>query len=124
MANYLGVLLMAIAGLHQVVGLFFYREALVAIIRAGVINSVNPPYWERDAAFWFLMFGFLLGLYGWMTHWLIQQYATIPSFWGWGLLGICIIGVVMMPASGFWLAIPIAIGMIRQARHPYPQTTT
>ncbi len=28
---------------------------LIEIVEAGIFNTINPPYWQRDAAFWFLM---------------------------------------------------------------------
>ncbi len=107
---------MAVAVLHEVVGVFFYFDTLVDIGEAGIINTINPPYWQRDAAFWFLMFGLMLFLCGWITHWLISQTGRLPSFWGWSLLAVCAIGVILMPASGFWLAMPIAWLMLQQAR--------
>lgn len=112
-----GQLLMAIALVHQLVGVGFYFDALQAIVQDGVFNSVVAPYWERDAAFWFFQFGFMLFLYGWMTHWLLNHARVLPAFWGWSLLGICLLGVFMMPFSGFWLAIPIALMLIRLKEH-------
>jgi hypothetical protein len=119
-----GLWLMALAVLHQFVGLYFYQDALWAIGQAGIINAVQPPYWDRDAAFWFLMFGAMLFLYGGITHWLLAKVQTLPSFWGWGLLILSLIGVVLMPASGFWLAILLAIWMLRQTQRPQPMFTT
>jgi len=113
MRNRIGTILMAIAILHEVVGLFFYRDVLLEIVNAGLFNTINPPYWERDAAFWFLMFGVTLFLMGWIAQWLLENTNTIPKFFSWGLLLMCAIGVFMMPASGFWLAIPVAIVMLR-----------
>lgn len=112
MRNRIGTILMVIAVLHEIVGLFFYREALIDILNAGFFNTVNPPYWQRDAAFWFLMFGAMLFLMGWIAQWMLDNTGTIPKFYSWGLLVVCVIGVMMMPASGFWLVIPVAIIML------------
>lgn len=113
MRKRIGIILMAIAVLHEVVGIFFYGSTLVEIINAGFFNTINPPYWQRDAAFWFLMFGVMLFLYGWAVDWSLRELNYVPTFLSWGLLLICIIGVMMMPASGFWLAIPVAIIMLQ-----------
>lgn len=113
MRNKLGIMLMAIAILHELVGVFFYSNALMDIVQAGFFNTINPPYWERDAAFWFLMFGITLFLMGWVAQWMLDNTHTIPKFFSLGLLIMCLIGVLMMPASGFWLAIPVAIMMLR-----------
>ncbi|MEL6408007.1 MAG: DUF6463 family protein [Chloroflexota bacterium] len=115
MQKKMGYILIAIALLHQVVGLIFYSSALHDILQAGILNAVVPPFWERDAAFWFLMFGGLLLLIGWVVQWLMDSVGTIPAFLGWGLLIVCVLGVILMPLSGFWLVIPLAIMMIRQA---------
>lgn len=113
MRKRLGTILMGIAVLHEVVGVFFYSSALSDILQAGFFNTINPPYWERDAAFWFLMFGITLFLMGWIAQWMLEHTGTIPRFFSWGLLVMCVLGVLMMPASGFWLAIPVAILMLR-----------
>lgn len=112
MLKRLGIALMAVAVLHQIVGIIVYHEALTAIIRAGVVNTINPPWWDRDAAFWFLMFGALLFVYGAMTHWLLKRDLPLPAFWGGSLAVMCVVGVTLMPASGFWLALPIAGYMV------------
>lgn len=113
MQKYLGYSLIAIAILHQLVGLYFYQPALAEIFQAGFFNTVNPPYWNRDAAFWFLMSGGLLLLLGLTVHWMQATTGTIPVFMAWGLLLVCLFGVTMMPSSGFWLIIPVAILMLR-----------
>jgi len=108
-----GYILMGIAVLHEVVGLAFYSEALVEIAQAGVVNAVVPPYWQRDAAFWFLMFGVLLFLIGWVAQWALDEVGYVPSFIGWGVLLMCAVGIVFMPASGLWLGLPVAWMMLR-----------
>lgn len=118
MKKYFGYSLIAIALLHQVVGLVFYQTALAEILNAGIFNSINPPYWDRDAAFWFLMFGGLFLLLGMLLQWVIEKTGEIPSFLGWGILLISLIGVFLMPASGFWLVIPVALLMLRTEAKP------
>lgn len=113
MQKYLGYSLILIALLHQLVGLIIYQPALAEIINAGVFNTVNPPYWNRDAAFWFLMFGAVFLLLGMAVHWAQEKTGTIPAFMAWGILLICLIGLTLMPASGFWLAIPVALVMLK-----------
>jgi hypothetical protein len=116
MKKHFGNMLIAIALLHQVVGVVFYGAILTEIVRAGIINSVVAPYWDRDAAFWFFMFGGLLFVIGWFARWSYQHVGQYPSFMGWSLLIISAIGVVMMPASGLWLVIVVALLMIRDTR--------
>jgi len=118
----IGIILMAISVLHIVVGIVFYNAALVDILNAGIINTINPPYWERDAAFWFMMFGVMLFLMGWMAHWSLAHVNHVPNFLSISLLLISVVGVMMMPASGFWLTIPVAIVMLRMGQGKQTQT--
>lgn len=113
MRERIGYILMAIAVLHEVVGVIFYAPALLDIAQAGVINSIVPPFWQRDAAFWFMAFGVLLFLLGWTAQWSWTQMQQIPRFLSWGLLLLCTVGVVLMPLSGLWLGIPVALIMTR-----------
>jgi hypothetical protein len=115
MKKHLGNLLITIAVLHQVVGVVFYGVILVEILQAGVINSVVAPYWDRDATFWFFMSGGLLFMIGLFARWSYQHVGQYPAFLGWGLLVISAIGVVMMPISGFWLVIVVALLMINHS---------
>jgi len=119
MRKRIGYVLMAIAVLHEVVGLIAYSPVLLEILQAGFFNTINPPYWERDAAFWFLMFGAVLFLLGWVAQWSLDTARYIPPFIGWGILLVCIVGVTMMPASGFWLAIPVAFIMVRSGQQQF-----
>ncbi len=64
-------------------------------------------------AFWFIFFGFLLIVFGALIDWCESKGIKLPLFLGWGLLTITIIGVMLMPVSGFWLVIIPSIGAIR-----------
>ncbi|MED1797971.1 DUF6463 family protein [Brevibacillus porteri] len=98
--------------LHTVVGLFFYAEPLQQIVANGFWNAVGR---EEDAAFWFMMFGFLLILLGYMADWVMKKKGMEPpATFGWTILGICVVGVIAMPVSGFWLALPQAGILLRK----------
>ena len=115
MMKRIGYVLIAIAVLHTVAGPIFYSQPMKDMLQAGIFNSITPPYWDRDAAFWYFVFGAMLAVYGAMTQWLLNTVGYMPRFWGWSLLAICLVGVVFMPASGFWLGILPAVAMIRQS---------
>lgn len=113
--RWVGPWVMGMGVLHTVVGLAFAGWVLVEIVQAGVFNVVSGDM-TREAAFWFFMFGFLLFLYGQLAHWLTKQGQVLPVSFGWGLLLICGIGVVMMPVSGFWLGLVPATAVLWQQR--------
>ena len=119
MRNRIGIILMGIAVLHEAVGIFFYRDALLDIVSAGFFNTINPPYWERDAAFWFSMFGVTLFLMGWIAQWMLEKYRHNSKILWLGITRFMRRWGHDDAASGFWLAIPVAIVMLR-----LPETQT
>jgi Family of unknown function (DUF6463) len=112
----IGLLVAVLGLLHQGVGVIFYGGALRDIAQAGFINSIIPPYWDRDAAFWFFMYGVMLIVYGAITHWALRQTGKLPAFFGWCLALSCLVGVVFMPSSGLWFGILLGGAMVRISR--------
>ncbi|HAA57633.1 MAG TPA: hypothetical protein DCE42_22895 [Myxococcales bacterium] len=127
-----GHLLMGIAIVHNVLGVFIFSKILRDILFAGVWNSIqlNPM---RNVAFWFLATGVMMYLYGSLVQWAFEQNQTLPSSAGWGFLLFCLFGVFLIPESGFWTGLPVAYLMIRssgatrasseQIVHPTPSST-
>jgi hypothetical protein len=103
------------AALHTVVGLIFAYGPLMKIINAGLFNSVDP-YYDRMSAFWYMSFGVLLFFIGILESWGIRETGTLPASLGWGLLIFGIIGVILMPISGFWLVLPQSYMILRAAK--------
>ncbi|MEM7734246.1 MAG: DUF6463 family protein [Deinococcota bacterium] len=103
-------LLIATGILHNTIGLIFGAGVLADIVRAGLFNTISPPNYDREAIFWFLFAGFAMMLWGALLFHLTH----VPKVFGISLLALCILGVIMMPASGFWLVIPQAIYMLLQ----------
>ncbi len=120
-----GPLLVATGVLHLLVGLFFFAGPLAAIAGDG-FGAVGPDpaskAFDREAAFWFMLFGVMLLMLGGLTHWAQARTGTLPLFLGWSLLALGVIGVVMMPASGFWLALSQAALMLAVARRGHSET--
>jgi hypothetical protein len=62
---------------------------------------------------WFVLFGLLFALLGWAIV-LIERNASTASAPLQGLgAGLLTLGIVLMPASGFWLALPPALALCR-----------
>ena len=129
MRRFVGPLLMATGVLHLVSGFVFYPGPLFAIAGDGFLNAVEPDVafstFDRlaaFAAFWYMIFGVMLLMLGGLTHWAQAQTGTLPALLGWSLLALGVVGVIVMPASGFWLALPQAVLMLVVARQGRSRT--
>jgi len=107
-----GLWLIAVSVVHTIFGLVVFSEPLVSIVRRGVFNSVGTDP-LTGAVVWFLLFGFALFLAGLSIAELERQSTRpLPRSLGWALLFVILVGVVLMPVSGFWLALPPAVSMV------------
>jgi len=114
MKRWLGILIMATAVLHTVVGLLLAAQPLLDVVQSGFFNAVDPHY-DRMASVWFLLFGALLFLLGLFVQWSLNETGRLPVSVGWGFLMTCTIGVILMPISGIWLGVIEAVIMLRIA---------
>lgn len=108
---WIGRWLMAMAALHLIYGAVKYSGALRDMMERGVVNSVaGDPL--RAAATWFMLFGPGLLLLG-LAVTALEKAGVVGTLraLGWGLLAIAVLGVLLMPASGFWLAFPPALAL-------------
>lgn len=101
--------------LHNVVGLILFWKPLSEMVRAGVWNSIDHSF-DRRAAFWFLFCGVLLWIIGRMMHWITKEKGiAIPRFVGWHLLIWSVVGIIILPISGFWLVILQGIYLLQKS---------
>lgn len=91
-------------GLHLALGTFTYQQPLLAMARAGVLNSLEAQP-ERDGALWYFVAGGFLITAGATVRWSLRRAGRAPAPLGWGLAVIALVGVVVAPLSGFWLVL-------------------
>ncbi|HYF62172.1 MAG TPA: DUF6463 family protein [Herpetosiphonaceae bacterium] len=115
--KHVGTMLLATGMLHTAVGLWHYRQPLLAILGAGRWMSVTGDS-GREAAFWFILFGVVLMMFGQFVRWALRHAGTLPASLGWSLLALGLLGVAFMPDSGFWLVLPQAWLALAIARGP------
>ncbi len=111
---WMGRWLVAVAICHNVVGLALGGEVLLGLVERGVFNTVSDDDPLTGMVVWFMLFGVLLALLGMAVHAMersgqLQGARAI----GVGTALMTLLGVVLMPVSGFWLAFPPAIGLMR-----------
>jgi hypothetical protein len=112
-----GWLLMAVAALHAVFGLWIGRRPLLAMARDGFVNAVDP-HLDRSLAFWFLLMSPLLWIVGRFALWLASEGRRPPAWLGRSLLALALVCAVLMPVSGFWLILLPATWLWLAARAP------
>lgn len=100
-------LLILIAIIHSIFGIVIGLPYLKEIAQAGFFNAVDPhPY--RMAIVWFLFTGFVLMILGQLA----LSLENIPNSVAWSLFSLSLIGLILMPISGFWLVLALAIYII------------
>jgi len=123
-----GTYLLAIGALHQIVGVCAgvgwiaqpgvgARAPLIEIVQGGVLGAVEPDG-ARISLVWFLLFGFVLLILGSLVRWLEMRFLPLPRSLAVHVMFLSVLGVVLMPASGFWLCLPVAYRMFGYAARP------
>lgn len=108
-----GAQLVAIGVLHQVVGLALGRSVLAAIASDGFVSAIEPSF-ERIALFWFLWFGWVLLLLGGAVL-ALEGRGGAPRWLAIAIGVMAVGGGLMIPVSGFWLAlVPVGMMVARQ----------
>ena len=94
-------LIVGVAVVHIGLGLAL-ETPLRDIADAGVVDSIDG-YPDRESAFWYLMTGAFVFALGELARWTARETGRVPVRVGGWLIGIGLTGIVLMPASGFWL---------------------
>lgn len=119
-----GSLLVAIGVMHNLFGIAAGlgwtgpsagRNLFSEIAAAGWVGAIDPdPF--RMTVFWFLGFGFMTMAVGQVMHTLERAGHTVPRAVAWSVGAIGLGGALLMPASGFWTALPVAARIWWQGR--------
>jgi hypothetical protein len=112
MKHWIGFWLMGVSALHTLFAFVVFGKVLASIAQRGMFNTVGDDP-MTGAVVWFVFFGIILFICG-LTVAALEKSSPnpIPKSIGWSLLIMTILGVVLMPVSGFWLALPPAFAVI------------
>lgn len=105
--------LLTVAAIHTVFAAVVFLPQLEEIVRRGVIDSVGTDPMVGAVA-WFVLFGAVLALLGWAVLLVERHMAPAPGALrplGLGVLALALLGIALMPASGFWLVLPPALAL-------------
>jgi uncharacterized membrane protein len=102
---------------HAAVAFVLFPDGLAAIAHDGVVGAISDrSSGEVHAAFWFALFAPALVFLGWVTsHALVRDDRELLSLLAWFFVGTGIVGVVVMPVSGFWLVLALGVAAARVA---------
>ncbi|WP_020397266.1 DUF6463 family protein [Thiolinea disciformis] len=115
MKVWIGYWLMFVALIHTLVMIVLFPSVLAEIVKRGIVNSVgNDPL--IGAVTWFGLFGILLFILGMAIKDLERAGQGIPLSMAWAMLILTVLGIILMPVSGFWLALPAVVGIFLQQR--------
>jgi uncharacterized membrane protein len=114
---------------HALVGLAIFHDPLLAIARDGLVNGVEPQllarglpaYFDRQAAFWFMLYAPILLMIGLVTGRAIEkQDVVVLRLIGWTMVFTGGAGVLALPISGFWIVLVLGGLVLRAARRDVP----
>jgi hypothetical protein len=114
MKAWIGKTIFAIVLIHTIVGFVMFRDVISHLAAERFINTVGIQP-DRNAAFWFFIGGFSLLIFGGLIDWIERRELELPPFLSWAFLLVTIVGLVMVPASGFWLMLIPIVGMYGRA---------
>lgn len=123
MKQWIGRWLIGVSIIHTVFAFAVFSKTLNTIVQRGVFNTVGGDPMTA-AVVWFVLFGLVLFISGLAISALEKASAgDLPKSIGWSVLALAVLGVVLMPESGFWLAFPPAIAVLIRKRKATPGPT-
>jgi hypothetical protein len=111
MKNWISKWLIFVSAGHTVVGFLLFGNIYMQMFLNGLFKTVDSQ--STAAATWYLLFGFLLFIVSFLVL-TIEKHDTlkVPNSIAMALFMLTTLGVILMPASGFWLVYPATIGII------------
>ncbi len=111
---WIGRWLVVVAMGHTLFGIAMFGKVFARMLERGFVSSVGADP-GANIALWFLMFGAMLALLG-IAITALERSADFGAArsLGIGTLMLTVVGVVLVPMSGFWLCFPPAIGLLRR----------
>lgn len=106
--------LLGVAAIHTLFALVVFREPLLQLVSRGLVNAVGHDPMS-NAVTWFVLFGAAMAMLGQAVD-AAEQRGQVPGSLGVSVLALTLVGVVLMPASGFWLLLPPGLSLVRASR--------
>ena len=115
--RWIGRWIIAVAVIHTCFAFVVFQPTLAGIVERGVWNSIGEDP-MRGAVAWFVLFGGALLAFGIAVDALEQSGSAGPTRpLAWSLLVVALMGIILMPVSGFWLVLPAVVGLFATSKH-------
>ena len=105
-----GKWIITVSVLHILFAVFSFQAQYTQMLVDGFINSASTPL--TGLATWFLLFGVLMFVSGLLLLSLEKTEVKTPKSVIYGFLFLTVLGVAIMPASGFWLIFPPVLALL------------
>ena len=105
---------MITAMIHTIYAIIYFNDEWILLFQNGFFNSISSP--RIALAVWFLLFGQLLFIFGQTLYQLEKHSKKVSTPILYHLALMTLIGVCIMPASGFWFMLPPIIAFFRDNR--------
>jgi hypothetical protein len=115
MKNWQGNWIIAVSACHTLFAVVMFAAEYSSLYDNGIINSLTTD--RSAAAVWFFLFGqalFITGLL--IKHFDSVNNSRVPVSVTLNLLLLTVIGITIMPDSGFWLMFPPLISLLKKHR--------
>jgi hypothetical protein len=111
MKHWIGRWLTSVAIIHISIAVVVHKRVLFLIVERGVFNTVAGDA-VVGAIVWSIFFGVVALIGGLAVNALEKSSSVLPKSLGWSLLALAIVGIVLVPVSGFWLIFPPAVSIL------------
>tara|TARA_B100000446_G_scaffold90667_2_gene85248 strand:+ start:3970 stop:4371 length:402 start_codon:yes stop_codon:yes gene_type:complete len=92
-----------VAIVHMLVAIVIYHREFLDVLGAGFFGAVTSL--SQKVALWFFMIGMTLLILGWC----LEEMIRVPKRVAYSVLLVVLLGLCLVPKSGFWLLSPPAI---------------
>lgn len=115
MTRWRGRWLLVVSAIHTAFAFVVFRAPLVSMAREGMFDTVREDP-LRGAVAWFVLFGGAVAIAALAVDQLERERRSLRAL-GVAVFALFVLGVLWMPASGFWLVLPAAISMVMDRSH-------
>ena len=107
--------IITVAIIHTIYAIVVFKADYLSLYENNIVSSITSAH--VGLAVWFFLFGQVLFIVGQlMRSYEKETCQKIPNSIGINLLALTLLGVIIMPASGFWLMFPPVMALLIEGK--------